>query len=117
MGHAASTGQPRLGEPVDVPTIWGTKETVVWAAGEGFFLVGPDGVGKTTVAQQLVLARLGLRDELFGLAVASDNGRVLYIAGDRPRQAQRSFRRMVSEKDANVLRERLVVWKGPPPST
>jgi replicative DNA helicase len=102
-------------EPADVPTIWGTKETVVWAAGEGFFLVGPDGVGKTTVAQQLVRARLGLRDELFGLAIPPDKGRVLYIAADRPRQAQRSLRRMVSEKDTDVLRERLVVWKGPLP--
>ena len=34
---------------------------------------------------------------------------------DRPKQALRSFRRMVSEDDTEILSERLVVWSGPLP--
>lgn len=42
-------------------------------------------------------------------------GRVLYLALDRPEQIKRSFQRMVSEEDREVLRDRLVVWRGPLP--
>ena len=34
---------------------------------------------------------------------------------DRPRQAARSFRRMVTDDQRDELNERLLVWKGPPP--
>jgi hypothetical protein len=40
---------------------------------------------------------------------------MLYIAADRPRQAARSLRRMVTEADREELNERLIVWEGPPP--
>lgn len=40
---------------------------------------------------------------------------MLYLAADRPRQAARSFGRMVSEADRELLDERLVVWRGPLP--
>jgi len=40
---------------------------------------------------------------------------VLYIAADRPRQAASSMRRMVAPADSDLLRERLVVWRGPLP--
>jgi len=78
-------------------------------------IVGPDGVGKTTLAQQLILARLGLRSEALGMPVVPTSGRVLYLAMDRPKQAARSLRRMVTGDDLEVLQERLIVWEGPPP--
>jgi KaiC/GvpD/RAD55 family RecA-like ATPase len=86
---------------------------VAWASGESVFLVGPAGVGKTTLAQQLTLARAGLRTDVLGFPVVPDGRRVLYVAADRPQQAQRSFARMVSEADRETLTERLRVWRGP----
>jgi replicative DNA helicase len=98
-----------------VPALWGSDEDVLWSKGEGLMLVGPDGVGKTSVAQQLVLCRIGVRDRLLGMPVAPAQGRVLYIAADRPRQAARSLRRMIAPLDDDLLHERLRVWKGPLP--
>jgi DNA-binding NtrC family response regulator len=34
---------------------------VLWAEGEGIMITGHQGVGKTIVAQQVVLHRIGLR--------------------------------------------------------
>jgi replicative DNA helicase len=102
-------------EPAEVPAVWGKGEQVCWAQGEGLLLVGPDGVGKSTLQQQLICARIGLRAEFLEMSVTPSEQRVLYIAADRPRQAARSFRRMVSESDEDVLGERLVVWEGPLP--
>jgi AAA domain len=105
-----------FGEPEHVPTVWGSGQAVLWSAGEALWLVGPQGVGKTTVQQQLALRRAGVRTGgLLGYPVERDGGRVLYLALDRPRQAARSFRRMVSQDDAATLAERLVVWRGPLP--
>lgn len=102
-------------EPSDVPALWGKGQEVIWAAGEGLMLCGPDGVGKTALQQQLILARIGLRTDLLGFPVPHATGRILYIAADRPRQAARSLRRMVAETDRPDLEERLLVWKGPLP--
>lgn len=107
-----------LNESTSVPAIWGNGEDVLWASGEAVMLYGPDGVGKTTLQQQLIRARLGLSDTFLGLPVAPAERRVLFIAADRPRQAARSFRRMVDDRDEDemaVLRDRLIVWKGPLP--
>jgi replicative DNA helicase len=104
-----------LSAPREVPACWGREGEVLAAIGEATMLVGPSGVGKTTVAQQYVKGRLGLIDELLGLPIQAACGRVLYLAMDRPLQAARSFRRMVDNSDAEVLRERLVVWTGPLP--
>ena len=105
-----------LDVPETVPAVWGDGHQVAWAAGEPLLIVGPDGVGKTTVLQQLLLALIGVRGtaQLFGLPVVTGR-RVLYIAADRPTQAQRSMNRMVGETDRELLHERLVVWRGPLP--
>jgi hypothetical protein len=50
-----------LDEPEIIPAIWGQGERVLWAEGEGIMITGHQGVGKTIVAQQLVLHRIGLR--------------------------------------------------------
>lgn len=103
-------------EPDTVPVLWGTGDQVLWAAGESMFVVGPQGVGKTSVVNQLVLARIGVRDpELLGYPVVVSDDPVLYLAADRPRQVARSLRRMVDPDDRDRLNERLTVWKGPPP--
>jgi hypothetical protein len=105
-----------LDAPTETPTIWGgASGTVAWAKGEPLFIVGPEGVGKTTLGQQLVLVRIGLRRKLLHMACEVDERPVLYIAADRPRQAQRSFSRMVIAADRDLLNERLHIWKGPLP--
>jgi hypothetical protein len=52
---------------------------------------GPQGVGKTTILQQLVLGVVGLRDEVLGIPIKPvDDRPVLYLALDRPEQIARS---------------------------
>lgn len=91
-----------LDEPTGVPAVWGHGDEVLWPMGEPCLLCAPQGVGKTTLAQQVALARAEIagRGELLGLPVTPDTRRVLYIAADRPRQAFRSMRRMVDEMTA-----------------
>ena len=104
-----------LDAPECVESNWGEGHRSLWARGEPFLLCGPDGVGKTTVAQQLVLKLCGLGEpSLLGLPVRSDR-RVLYLALDRPSQALRSFRRMVGPDDRQLLEEHLALWEGPLP--
>lgn len=98
---------------VDV-TLWGRDSQVLWIRGEPFLIVGPTGACKTTLAWNLVMSLVGLRaPELLGLPVRPIEGRVLYIAADRPDQARRALRRMVTEEDRATLDERLSVWRGP----
>jgi replicative DNA helicase len=105
-----------LGEPDRVPAVWGDGQAVLWSEGEALWIVGPQGVGKTTLAGQLALRRAGVIDgPLLGMTVAADERRVLYVAADRPRQAARSLRRMVGLEHEDRLRERLAVWRGPLP--
>lgn len=104
---------------LDVPetpvAIWGDGEHVIWAEGEALMIAAPQGVGKTTVALQVVRARLGLQSKVLGYSVAHSGGRVLYLAMDRPAQMYRAARRLFSEDDRRVLDEHLAVWPGPPP--
>ncbi len=104
-----------LDAPTEIIAIWGDKDHVAWPQDEPFIIAGPPGVGKTTIAQQLVLGRLGLRSEVLGLDVMPSTKRILYLACDRPAQVQRSFARMVDESDRELLDAKLIFWKGPPP--
>jgi AAA domain len=105
-----------LNAPTSVPALWGSGPEVLWAAGEPLAICGPQGVGKTTVEQQLALKRAGIGSpDFLGFPVTPAEGKVLYIAADRPRQIARSFRRMVTEADAQALGDRLIVWEGPLP--
>jgi replicative DNA helicase len=116
FGRAMPGGRAILDEPEGIPAVWGTGTSVAWSEGEPLLLVGPPGVGKTTLGQQLVLARIGVRPaDVLGLPVARDLRPVLYIAADRPRQATRSMRRMVTENDRDRLDAGLIVWPGPLP--
>ena len=102
-----------LDAPSEIDAIWGAKASVLWPAGEPTMIYGPDGVGKTAIAQQLMLRRAGIgAPELLDRPVVPAEGKVLYLALDRPQQAARSIRRMVSEQDRGTLGERLAVWRG-----
>jgi AAA domain len=103
-------------DPTPQP-LWGDGDQVLWADGESLVIDGPQGVGKTTLAQQLALGRAGFDEyaKLLGFPIIPGQRRVLYLAMDRPKQAARSFRRMVGEAWRAELDERLSVWLGPPP--
>lgn len=96
--------------------VWGEGNDVLWAEGEGFMIVADQGLGKSTIAQQLVFARLGLHNGKFlGYDVKPTDRPILYLAMDRPRQIQRGMARMVRPEDRAFLNERLMVQWGPLP--
>ena len=102
----------------DAPQLWGAGHgQVVWPAGEPLYVVGPTGVGKTTLMGQMMLGRLGLLREVLGMPIERDERPVLYVAADRPRQIARSLKRMIEPADHETLRDRLKVWEGPLPFT
>lgn len=107
-----------LDTPATPESLWGAGQEVLFSEGEALIIAGPQGLGKTTLAQQLALGRCGFPDhnELLGYPITPGTQRVLYLAMDRPRQAARSFRRMVTEDQRQYLNELLMVWPGPPPA-
>lgn len=100
--------------PAHVPAIWGSGAEVPWSEGESLFIVGPQGVGKGTLTQQLALRRAGVvSGELLGYPVEADTERLtLYLALDRPKQIARSLKCMV---DGALDLGALMVWEGPLP--
>jgi len=96
--------------------LWGTREQTAWSSGESLMIVGPPGVGKTTLAHQVILARLGLQDTVLNMPV-SPSKRVLYLAMDRPKQIAHAMARRIAPEHEPVLRDRLAVWQGPLPAT
>jgi replicative DNA helicase len=92
-----------------VDAVWGAGDQVLWAVGEPLMIVGGDGAGKTSLAQQLLLRRAGiLQGGLLGFPVIPDERPVLYLAADRPRQAERSLARMVSAPFTDPERLRVI---------
>lgn len=113
----AVSGLDFVTRSASVRPLWGTPEQTAWASGESLMIVGPPGVGKTTLAHQVVLARLGLADTVLDLPVVPGE-RVLYLAMDRPTQIARALARGIDAgRDESVLRDRLAVWQGPLPAT
>ncbi len=105
-----------VGKPT--PGIWGRDEQKLWTPGEAMMLYGPQGVAKTTLAQRLLLGRIGVERTVLGYPVQSDKRTSLYVAADRPRQAARSWSRMIArlEPDERELARALVkFWRGPLP--
>lgn len=105
-----------LDQPASIPAIWGRGRHVLWASGEALMVCGGQGLGKTTLAGQITRGLLGLGpNAVLGLPISDLGCRILYLAMDRPQQIARSLRRQFGSADREVLRERLVVWQGPPP--
>lgn len=94
--------------------LWGQDNDILWADGEALMIAGGMGLGKTTLAGNLIRAQLGLRDEVLGLPVARAEKPILYLAMDRPRQIRRSMRRQFPQEEASAVRGRLIVRPGPP---
>ncbi|WP_328845468.1 AAA family ATPase [Streptomyces sp. NBC_00258] len=103
-----------LDVPDTPPAVWGEGGDVLWAEGEALMVAAPQGVGKTTVAHQVVRARLGLQENALGFPV-TEGRRVLLLSMDRPAQARRAAHRIFAKDDRDVLDDRLIVWEGPPP--
>lgn len=110
-------GTEFLADGSRVEAVWGSGDQVLQASGEGLLLTGPQGVGKSTVAQQHTLGRIGLCEDALGFPVVDpgDERTVFYLAIDRPEQIRRSLNRMVTGDDLLVIKKRLRVWKGPLP--
>jgi replicative DNA helicase len=103
-----------LDQPVTLVARWGQKDDVLWAHEESLMLVGPTGVGKTTLAGQLVGGLLGLLPDVLGWPVLPAR-KILYLAMDRPRQIQRALQRLFGEAHRAELAARLVIRRGPLP--
>lgn len=106
--------------PPTPPALWGKGEDIIWARGEGLMIAGPQGVGKTTIAGQLLRGTIGIGGDVLGYPVEPTSNRVLYLAMDRPEQARRNLARMfvgdVEEYGREYLAEMLRFWSGPPPT-
>ncbi|HTZ14976.1 MAG TPA: ATP-binding protein [Mycobacterium sp.] len=104
-------------QPQGTPAVWGKDTDVLWPEGESLMIAGQQGLGKTTLMGQLVRALLGVCDgEVLGLPVPPIDGRILYLAMDRPRQIARSLARQFRLEDRPLLEERLIFRPGPPPA-
>jgi hypothetical protein len=112
-GRMVSGGSFIYDLPAEVPCVWGDGKRVVWAQGEALTLTGPTGVGKTTVAGQVLRGRI-IGGDVLGMKVKPTESKVLYLAMDRPQQIARALARVLSSVSEEVLEERFVVWKGPP---
>lgn len=104
-----------LDQPDLAPAVWGDGDSIIWAEGEALIIAAPQGAGKTTLALQLVRARLGLTPKVLGYSVEESQKNVLYLSMDRPSQWRRAGKRLFTEEDRGILDARLAVWPSPPP--
>ncbi|MDH6248001.1 AAA family ATPase [Mycobacterium sp. OTB74] len=112
--HAMTGAAFILDAPPVMPSQWGDGQHVLWPVGEPFMIASSPGVGKTTLAGQVIRAQLGIgSSDVLGLTVAQTSGNILYLAMDRPPQISRSMQRQYTEDDRNAL-QRLVIRTGPP---
>lgn len=103
-----------LSMPEKPEPVWGQGDTVLWAQGESLMIAGGPGLGKTTLAGQLVRARIGFQRSVLDMPVM-EGERVLYLMGDRPQQIARRLMQQFTEEELRVLDERMELGVGPPP--
>ena len=95
--------------------LWGQGDHVLWAQGEALMLAGGPGLGKTTIAGQLVRARIGLQATVLDMPVL-EGQRVLYLMMDRPRQIARRLLQQFLPAELEQLDQRMTLGVGPPPA-
>ena len=103
-----------LGMPDKPEPVWGAGDTVLWAQGESLMIAGGPGLGKTTLAGQLVRARIGFQRTVLDMPVM-EGGRVLYLMGDRPQQIGRRLLQQFTDEELHQLDKRMELGVGPPP--
>lgn len=95
--------------------LWGDGDDILWAEGEALMIAGGMGLGKTTLAGQIIRAQLGLAPtDVLGLPVHPVNGPILYLAMDRPRQIRRSMLRQFDPTERDQISGKLLIRVGPP---
>nr|WP_255525521.1 AAA family ATPase [Mycolicibacterium sp. BK634] len=97
-----------------VVELWGSGDDILWAEGEALMIAGGMGLGKSTLAGQLVRAQLGLQPTVLDMPVTPIERPILYLAMDRPRQIRRSMKRQFSEDERHKIAGKLLVRPGPP---
>jgi hypothetical protein len=109
------SGYDFINDPSSVDeAIWGIGNDCLWSKGESLVIAAPPGVGKTTLAVQLVECRIGASSgSVLGHQVAASEHPTLYLAMDRPRQIRRAMARQLGGLTPEQL-SLLVVRKGPP---
>lgn len=116
-GQAVDAGEFIFDLPDARGGVWGTGDHVLWAEGEALMIVGPPGVGKTTLTGQIVRARIGLGDgRVLGYPIKPSKSKVLYLAMDRPQQIARSLARHFDVSERDLVAQRLAIHQGPPPA-
>jgi hypothetical protein len=105
-------------DPTEV-CIWGIPETggvMGWAENQGTIIAGPPGTGKSTIALQVMLRRVGiLEGDVLGMPVKLDKAPMTYLALDRADQIRQSMRRMIPEESDPEAIERLLMIDNLPP--
>jgi hypothetical protein len=104
-----------LGMPDKPEPLWGAGDTVLWAQGESLMIAGGPGLGKTTLAGQLVRARIGYQRTVLDMPVMEGTGRVLYLMMDRPQQIARRLLQQFTEEELQQLDAHMQLGVGPPP--
>jgi replicative DNA helicase len=100
--------------------IWGVPKAggvMAWAENQGVIVAGPPGTGKSTIALQVILRRVGiLEGDVLGMPVIPSEEPLVYLALDRADQIRQSIRRMVPPSSAIEAVKRLLMIDNLPPS-
>ena len=99
-------------------TLWGEGAVNLWASRESLMICGQTGAGKSTLAQQVIFARLGIGDSTVLGYPVKPASRCLYFALDRPYQIMRGMSRLcqsVAPEAMEELSQRFLVHHAPLP--
>jgi replicative DNA helicase len=115
--RAQPLGTAIFSQPAEIPSLWGTEQRIGWVKGETLMIAAKQGLGKSTLAQNLFLRRIGaVEGDFLEMPVTpAPKGKALYLGMDRPPQIMRSIGRMVTEEQLTLLDERAAFWPGPLP--